>query len=85
MAIKDNTFDEPVIEEKEALPVVEKKEESKPVEKNYYRSKTKEYTEVRIDDLVDTMYNIKFTGEIFKIDERATVAMLQLVEMRGLK
>lgn len=72
MAIKDNSSEEPFIEEKEALPQIEKKEEVKAPEKNYYRPKTKEYTEVRIDDLVDTMYNIKFAGEIFKIDERTT-------------
>ena len=39
--------------------------------KSYYRTK-KVYTELKIDDLVDSLYNIKFTGEIFKVDSRET-------------
>ncbi|MEE3408567.1 MAG: exonuclease domain-containing protein, partial [Erysipelotrichaceae bacterium] len=41
-------------------------------ERPQYFRKTKEYTELKIDDLVDTMYNVKFTGQMFKIDERTT-------------
>ena len=37
----------------------------------YYRQK-KTYTDVKIDDLVDTLYSIKFVAEIFKVDERVT-------------
>ncbi len=61
-----------VIEEREALPVVHKEEENKPERKTYYRPKNKEYTPVRIDDMVDTLYNVRFQGEMFKIDERET-------------
>ena len=32
--------------------------------------KAKTYTEVRIDDMSDTLYSIKFKGEIFKVDNR---------------
>ncbi|MBQ1568031.1 MAG: PolC-type DNA polymerase III [Erysipelotrichaceae bacterium] len=45
---------------------------SKTGEKTFYKRKNKEYTELKIDDLVDTLYNVKFTGEMFKIDERTT-------------
>ncbi|MBR6259971.1 MAG: PHP domain-containing protein, partial [Erysipelotrichaceae bacterium] len=41
-------------------------------ERPQFFRKTKEYTELKIDDLVDTMYNVKFTGQMFKIDERTT-------------
>ena len=37
----------------------------------YHRSK-KTYTELKIDDLIDTLFNVKFTAEIFKVDERET-------------
>ena len=36
---------------------------------NYYR-KSKEYITLKIDDLVDNMTNVKFTGKIFKKEER---------------
>ncbi|MBQ6492610.1 MAG: PolC-type DNA polymerase III [Erysipelotrichaceae bacterium] len=75
MVLKDE-IKEVKIEEKEALPQVRKpepyrNEENKAPEKTYY-SKNKEYTELKIDDLIDTLYNVKFTGEMFKIDERPT-------------
>jgi len=38
---------------------------------NYY-SRKKEYKEVTIDDLVDTMFNVMFVGEIFKVEEKTT-------------
>jgi DNA polymerase-3 subunit alpha (Gram-positive type) len=63
---------ETLIEERDAMPVFKpqvQKEEYKPQDKPFIR-KTKEYTELKIDDLVDTLYNVKFTGEMFKIDER---------------
>ena len=59
----------------EAKPQIPKKQEpavNKTPEKNFYRRTSKEYTEVKIDDLIDTLYNVKFTGEMFKIDERTT-------------
>ena len=65
-----------VVEEKEALPQVHKpvrKEEYKPNnDKPYYRKNNKEYTQVKIDEMMDNLQNIKFTGEIFKVDERTT-------------
>ncbi len=68
------------VEVKEALPV---KEEKKPDFTNktangnnnketYYKPRTKTYTEVVINDLIDTLYNVKFAGEIFKKEERET-------------
>ena len=67
MRVKENGF---VIEEKEMLPrPLEKKQE--PVSNtNYYRSKKKEYKDITIDDMVDTLYDVRFKGEIFKVDER---------------
>jgi len=68
--------DEPeeiLIEEKQIVvpQPVKKPEENKP-ERLYYKARTREYTEVKIDDLVDTMNSVKFTGEMFKIEERVT-------------
>ncbi|MDO4198123.1 MAG: PolC-type DNA polymerase III [Erysipelotrichaceae bacterium] len=67
--------------EKEALPVSEapKNNSTNNEYKNYsenkdkpsYRSK-KTYKEIVIDDMIDTMYNVSFEGEIFKVDERET-------------
>ena len=39
---------------------------------NQYRRQKKTYNELKIDDLVDTLYNVKFEAEIFKVDERET-------------
>ncbi len=65
----------PVVEEKEAMaPVAQyqpRKEEAPQGEKTYYR-KQRTYTPCKIDDLVDTMRDVSFTGEMFKIDERTT-------------
>ncbi|MBR2577520.1 MAG: PHP domain-containing protein, partial [Erysipelotrichaceae bacterium] len=58
----------------EALPekkVTEEAKENKAPKKNYYRT-SKTYTDIKIDDLVDTLYSVKFTGKIFKVDERTT-------------
>ncbi len=38
----------------------------------HYPRKNKEYTEVSISELSDTLYGVKFKGEIFKIDERVS-------------
>jgi len=74
--------------ELEPLPETLNSEQSKPLnnqnhpsknyqksnegDKPFYKAKTKEYTLIKIDDLVDTLFNVKFYGEIFKIDERTT-------------
>ncbi|MBQ5443679.1 MAG: PHP domain-containing protein, partial [Erysipelotrichaceae bacterium] len=51
----------------------EHKGDFKPQEgKPQFQRRTKEYTELKIDDLIDTLYNVKFKGQMFKIDERAT-------------
>ena len=58
----------------EALPEkkpAEEVKENKGPKKNYYRQ-NRQYTEIKIDDLVDTLYSVKFTGKIFKVDERNT-------------
>ncbi|MBR3227089.1 MAG: PHP domain-containing protein, partial [Erysipelotrichaceae bacterium] len=61
-------------EGREALPQKHEPEENKSdvPKKNYYRAKTKTYTELKIDDLVDTLYSVKITAMIFKVDERTT-------------
>ena len=61
-------------EVREALPQKHEPEENKSdvPKKNYYRAKTKTYTELKIDDLVDTLYSVKITAMIFKVDERTT-------------
>ena len=41
-------------------------------EKPQFFRKKREYTELKIDDLHDTLYNVKFKGQMFKIDERTT-------------
>lgn len=35
-----------------------------------YQRRSKNYTEVKIDDLSDTLFSVKFKGEIFKVDDR---------------
>jgi len=73
----------PIIEEKEAInvtPVVNnvskpsfnKENNVNTGDKTYYKPRTRTYTDIKIDDLIDTLYNVKFTGEIFKVDERTT-------------
>ena len=74
--------EEKVIEEKEALPNTQENAapvapqnnnyNSNPENKTYYKPRTKTYSDITIDDLIDTMYNVKFKGEIFKVDERTT-------------
>ncbi|MBQ6334353.1 MAG: PolC-type DNA polymerase III [Erysipelotrichaceae bacterium] len=74
MKFKENNNEEIVVEEREAMPVFKAqpvREENKPQDRQFVR-KPKNYTELKIDDLVDTMYNVKFTGEMFKIDEKPT-------------
>lgn len=64
-----------VIPPKTVDPIVQEtgvKVEDKPQSKPNYYAKKKEYKEVVIDDLVDTMYQVKFTGEIFKVEEKTT-------------
>ena len=81
LKLKDESL-EALIEEKEALPEVVKQEETpKENSNNYYRPRKKEYTEIKIDDMVDTLYNVKFKGEIFKVDERQskTNALIQTI------
>ena len=75
---KDHTHTQIVIEEKEALPPspVKKAEngnrEEKGDDKKRYHSRKKEYTRLKIDDFVDTLYSVSFAGEIFKVEERST-------------
>ncbi len=71
MSLKNEKIED-LIEEKEALPVPVKQKENNIPEKKYYNTKSREYTELKIDDLVDTLYNVKFTGEMFKVEERST-------------
>lgn len=40
--------------------------------KSFYKPRTKTYTEVRIDDLTDQLFNIRFKAQMFKIDSRET-------------
>ena len=72
---------EVVIEEKEAIPEVKQEKQislnnqntyKQNTDKPYYKPKAKTYSDVTIDDLIDTMYGVKFIGEIFKVDERTT-------------
>lgn len=59
--------------ELDPLPQTSKQPIKEKIQNNTkYQYKKKEYIEVKIDDLVDTLYNIKFIGEIFKVDERTT-------------
>lgn len=83
LILKDQK-EEIVIEEKEALPQAPKKQETFKSEQNTYRRKSKEYRKLKIDDLVDTLYNVEFTGEIFKIDERTikTGAIIQTIYVK---
>ena len=72
--------------EKEPLPELSKQaytpnqtsqfqnKEAKP----YYKPKSKSYTDVTIDDLVDTLYGVKFAAEIFKVDERVTKTQITI-------
>ena len=65
---------ENIVEELEPLPQVTKQEykpQNNDGEKHYYKQK-KVYTELTIDDLVDNLFSVKFTGEIFKVDEKTT-------------
>ena len=80
ISMKYKKNEDVVLEEKDPLPQTSKQfvnnannEANKlsPNGKPYYKGK-KTYNELTIDDLVDTMFNVKFTGEIFKVDERET-------------
>ena len=66
---------EPLKEKEDITKVAERsfgdKKEDKP-KANYYKPKAKNYSELKIDDLVDTLYNIKIVAQIFKVDERTT-------------
>lgn len=39
---------------------------------NYYKARVKEYSEVTISDLMDAMMSVKFTGQIFKVEDFKT-------------
>ncbi|MBQ1477152.1 MAG: PolC-type DNA polymerase III, partial [Erysipelotrichaceae bacterium] len=66
----------PVEVERKAMPKreapVEEKKEAPVFNKTQYKPRSKAYTDVVIDDLVDTLYNVKFTGQIFKVEEKVT-------------
>ncbi len=68
---------EPVIEERQAIavarPKTEIKREDKPAQQqNQYRSRKKEYRELKLSDLFDGIESVKCRGKIFKVDERKT-------------
>ena len=67
MRIKEDSY---TVEERELLPKPVEKQEEPVYKNNYYRPRKKEYSDLTIDDLVDTLYNVRFKGEIFKVDER---------------
>jgi len=74
--MKVKKVDDVVIEQMEPLPQLSKQatniqNDNQNQKNNYYRQK-KTYTELKIDDLIDTLYNVKFKGEIFKVDARTT-------------
>ena len=69
--IKIKEYSEPEAIEVEALPKKEKAQEA-PKNNTVYKSRSKNYTELKIEDLIDTLFNVKFVGKIFKIDERNT-------------
>ena len=60
-------------------PLAEKTEETKKEDNpntlkvnNYYKGASKVYSEVSIPELMDSMFKVKFKGQIFKVDERTT-------------
>ena len=70
-------IEEVKVEEMEPLPQVSSQsysnnQNTEQTPDGKYRRSSKKYTELKIDDLVDTLYSVKFTGEIFKVDERQT-------------
>ena len=76
---KIKKHEEVKIEELEPLPKLSSQDETfkKDNKDNNYQHKgqnnfrhSKTYVDVTIDDLVDTLFGVKFTGEIFKVDER---------------
>ena len=73
------------VEERPALVKEEKKElivNQKRVSENdtkpYYKQRVKTYTEYKIDDLEDIAYNVKFTAQIFKNEEKTTKTNLTI-------
>ena len=39
---------------------------------NYYKARVKTYTDVKISELMDTMFNVKITAQIFKVEDFTT-------------
>ena len=73
--MKVKKHEDVVVEEMEPLPQMSSQavsQEEKPQQKNNFYRQKKTYTDVTIDDLVDTLFSVKFTGEIFKVDGRET-------------
>lgn len=69
---KQNEFKEEVVKlniEHSPKPMVQDRKDEKP---KFQPRKSKNYSEVVIDDLSDTLYSIKFKGEIFKVDNRVS-------------
>ena len=67
--------EEPEIVIETRAPLVNKEDEPKPVTtktNNYYKPRGKNYTEVTIADLMDTMFSVKFTAQIFKVEDFTT-------------
>ena len=69
--IKDIT-----VETRAPLPKYNFEDENVSKVNNYYHGKSKEYHDVKISDLIDSMFNLHFVGQIFKVDEFITKAGL---------
>ena len=84
---EDNTHSET----REALKVEDKPKviENPSFSNNYnkkeggyqYKPKAKNYTEVTISELTDNMFDVKFTGQIFKVEEFVTRAGMTIQTM----
>ena len=74
IVMKVKKHEDVVLEEFDPLPQLTKQVTKTPeaeTGKPNYRTK-KTYNELTIDDLIDNLFSVKFTGEIFKVDERET-------------
>ncbi|MDO5439928.1 MAG: PolC-type DNA polymerase III [Erysipelotrichaceae bacterium] len=61
-----------IVETRAPLPPRESKEDSVTKTNNYYKSRVRTYTDVHINELMDTMFNVRITGQIFKIEDFTT-------------
>ena len=63
---------EVVVETVAPLPERPSKNENVQKTNNYFKSRRKDYTEVSISELMDTMFNVTITAQIFKVEEYTT-------------